>query len=110
MGLRKAPSGPEAIRLKSRRLIRRYVTSTILVLLFVAVQATVVSHLDLDAHSQDTPCALCVGAAVFGGANVAGLVPALPDGRAPEPSHEPCAALASQTHRAQLARAPPRIS
>jgi hypothetical protein len=90
--------------------MRRFVTSTILLVLFVAVQATVVSHLDLDAHSQDTPCALCVGAAVFGGANVASPVPALPQGRAPQPRHEPYLAPAFPIHGTQLARAPPRVS
>ena len=90
--------------------MRRFVTSTILLVLFVAVQATVVSHLDLDAHSQDTPCALCVGAAVFGAANVGSPDLALPEGRAPRPRYESYVALAFPAYRTQLARAPPRIS
>ncbi|HSG65828.1 MAG TPA: hypothetical protein VLD39_12545 [Gammaproteobacteria bacterium] len=90
--------------------MRRIASSTVLLVLFVAVQATVVSHLDLDAHSQDTPCALCVGASMLGGANVSSPGLALPEGCAPEPQHAPNVTISSPKHRAHLARAPPLVS
>jgi hypothetical protein len=95
--------------LRVRRLRRLLVNATLAVLL-LAVQVTVVSHLDLDAHSQGSPCALCVGLSVLGGANVAHLAFALPDATSPAPEQDVYLPPASAPRRFQPARAPPLAS
>lgn len=96
--------------LRRRGQLRRLLVSGTLMVLFVAVQATVVSHLDLDRHSQDTPCALCVGHSVLGSANVAHVHFALLDVRSPEPSQEPYRSESFSPPRFRFARAPPLSS
>ena len=95
---------------RGRRRLRRFLVNATLAVLVLAVQATVVSHLDLDAHSQETPCALCVGLSVLGGANVANVDFALLEGRSPEPRQDLYTPPYFSFPRYQLARAPPIVS
>jgi hypothetical protein len=94
----------------SKRYSRGFLYSVVLVALFVAAQTTVLSHLDLDGHSQETPCALCLSVSTFGGANVPSqtLVAALE--AAPQPPEFLPVFLATHPAEHHRARAPPFVS
>lgn len=52
------------------RPIRSTFSRVALAAMLLAVQITVAGHLDLDGHSQETQCAICVSFSSLGAANV----------------------------------------
>ena len=79
-------------------------------MLLVAAQITVVSHLDLDSHSQDSPCEVCLVTATLGSADVANTNVAIPLRHSPQPIQFDLVFVTAQQARTTLARGPPLVS
>ena len=90
--------------------LRQVFRQIALVALLVSAQAIALGHMDLDGHFQDAPCALCISASTFDGANAnsADLVLDVEHLQStPELSTEYFSSRVARTHPA---RGPPLIS
>jgi hypothetical protein len=94
----------------SKRHPRSIFCQTLLAVLLVVAQITVVSHLDLDEHSQDSPCEICLVAATIGSANVANANVTIPLRNTPQPIQFDRVFFTAQRVKATLARGPPLVS
>jgi hypothetical protein len=94
----------------NKRHPRSIFCQTFLAVLLVVAQITVVSHLDLDKHSQDSPCEVCLVAATIGSADVANANVAIPLRNASRPIQFDLIFFAPQRARPTLARGPPLVS
>jgi hypothetical protein len=94
----------------SKRYSRGILYKAVLVALFVAAQTTVLSHVDLDSHSQEAPCAICLSISTFGSANVANLAQALALAASVQPLEFQPVFFATRQTEHHRARAPPFVS
>jgi hypothetical protein len=78
-----------------------------LAVLLVAAQITIVSHVDIDGHTVESPCAICVSASTLGTDAVAAVAFDVPSVRSPTPSYPPVVSRLTEPVYAHPARAPP---
>ena len=93
-----------------RSQIRRKASRIALAILVLAVQITVAGHLDLDGHSQETQCAICVSASTLDTANVSEQSLLVANVTTESYFLEPRTFFAARVSSHQHARAPPVAS
>ncbi len=94
----------------SRRRIRSIVTRAALASLLLCLQVTAASHLDVDGHSQEAQCAICISVSTLDGSNVSDhdFIISRSPWQAPELFHP--VLVAATIGELHLARAPPAVS
>jgi len=95
---------------RTRRYFQNLFCKLTLAAFFVVAQTAVVGHLDLDQHSQEASCAICLNFSTFDSANVSNPELILPLGYSPQPIHQWLVFVSTNLTRIHRARAPPAVS
>jgi hypothetical protein len=73
----------------------------------IAAQVAVASHVDVDGHAVESPCAICVSASTLSAGAIAAIALVVPAGRSPSPALQAFFSYDREPVYAQPARAPP---
>ncbi|MFL2546738.1 MAG: hypothetical protein ACJ0SL_05180 [Candidatus Rariloculaceae bacterium] len=96
--------------MRKKSYIRNLLCKLTLAFLFVAAQTAVASHVDVDQHSQEASCAICLSVSAFDCVNVGDTALAIPVSYSPEPVHEWNVFVSADVYESRRARAPPIVS